>query len=60
MSPAFEWDEQEGSGYVRNFLPDGKQLLTFFGRYQGDDKEYVHGLFVDRRLDVIDGVMRGG
>jgi hypothetical protein len=45
-----EWDERDGSGYVRNILPDGKQLLTFFGRYRGDDKEYVHGLFVGGAL----------
>ena len=45
-----EWDAKDGSGYVRNFLPDGRELLTFFGRYKGDDKEYVHGLFVGGAL----------
>ncbi|HEY6837824.1 MAG TPA: hypothetical protein VI389_03695, partial [Geobacteraceae bacterium] len=34
------------SGFIRNFLGDGTQLLTSFGRYMDDDKEYVHGLFV--------------
>lgn len=42
----YEWDAKDGSGFVRNFLGDGTQVLTCFGRYMGDDKEYVHGLFV--------------
>ena len=41
-----EWDEKTGSGFVRNFLPDGRQILTCFGRYQEDEKQEVHGLFV--------------
>lgn len=42
----YEWDDKDGSGFFRNFLPDGTQTLNCFGRYMDDDKEYVHGLFV--------------
>lgn len=42
----YEWDKKDGSGFIRNFLPDGKQLLTCFSRYKDDDGNYVHGLFV--------------
>ncbi len=42
----YEWDAKDGSGFIRNFLGDGTQILTCFGRYMDDDKVYVHGLFV--------------
>jgi hypothetical protein len=42
----YEWDDRDGSGFIRNFLGDGTQLLTCFGRYMDDNKKYVHGLFV--------------
>jgi hypothetical protein len=42
----YEWDDKDGSGFIRNFLPGGRQILTCFGRYLDDDKEQVHGLFV--------------
>ncbi|HEY6872969.1 MAG TPA: hypothetical protein VI298_09615 [Geobacteraceae bacterium] len=42
----YEWDVKDGSGFIRNFLANGTQLLTCFGRYMDDDHEYVHGLFV--------------
>jgi hypothetical protein len=42
----YEWDAKDGSGFIRNFFPGGRQLLTCFGRYLDDDKEQVHGLFV--------------
>ncbi len=42
----YEWDATDGSGFFRNILPNGMQMLTCFGRYMDDDKRYVHGLFV--------------
>ena len=42
----YEWDQEEGRGFVRNFMPDGKQLLTCFGRYEEGNTDEVHGLFV--------------
>jgi len=42
----YEWDAKDGSGFIRNLLGDGTQILNCFGRYKGDDKKYVHGLFV--------------
>ena len=42
----YEWDAKDGSGFIRNFLPNGEQILTCFGRFVGDDKKNVHGLFV--------------
>lgn len=41
-----EWDATDGSGFVRNFLPGGRELFTSFGRFMDDDGRYVHGLFV--------------
>lgn len=42
----YEWDVNEGSGFIRNFLADGTQLLTSFGRFVDDNNQHVHGLFV--------------
>jgi hypothetical protein len=42
----YEWDPKDGSGFVRNYLPNGNQLLTCFSRFQDDDHQYAHGLFV--------------
>jgi len=41
----YEWDSGEGGGYVRNFLPGGKELVTCFSRFDDVDKQ-EHGLFV--------------
>jgi hypothetical protein len=53
----YEWDEKDGSGFFRNFLGDGSQILTCFGRYHDDDHLPVHGLFVGGGLppSVIGG-----
>ena len=48
----YEWDAKDGSGFFRNFLADGTQLLTCFGRFVDDNKEAVHGLFVGGGLPV--------
>jgi hypothetical protein len=42
----FEWNETKGAGFVRNYLPGGKQLLTAFSRFIDDDGKEVSGLFV--------------
>ena len=43
----YEWDAKDGSGFFRNFFPNGTQLLTCFGRFEdGKTKEPVQGLFV--------------
>jgi hypothetical protein len=42
----FEWDDKDGSGFVRNFLGNGTELFISFGRLVDDDKNLVHGLIV--------------
>lgn len=43
---SYTWDAKEGSGSFNNFLADGTQLVTYFGRFEDSRKENVHGLFV--------------
>jgi hypothetical protein len=42
----YEWDEDEGDGYVRNFLPGGRQLLTCLSKFKDESGKYVLGVFV--------------
>ena len=42
----YEWDKHDGTGYVRNFMPGGRQLLTCFARYEENNSENVNGLLV--------------
>jgi hypothetical protein len=42
----FEWNDKAGDGFVRNYLPDGKQLFTSFGRFIDDSGARVSGLFI--------------
>jgi len=42
----YEWDEKDGSGFVRNIMPDGTELFTSFSRFSSDSGEDPHGLFV--------------
>ncbi len=42
----YEWNERRGEGFVRNYLPEGKQLLTFFSRFIDDSGAETAGLFV--------------
>ena len=52
----YEWDSKDGSGFVRNFLPGGKQILTCFGRYDDEAGKHVRGLFVGGGLsDDVEG-----
>jgi hypothetical protein len=41
-----EWDDAEGGGVVQNFLRDGTELQTLFGRFVDDDGKAPRGLFV--------------
>jgi hypothetical protein len=41
-----EWNEKRGDGFIRNYLPDGKQLLTSFSRFTVENNGEVKGLFV--------------
>ena len=43
---SYEWNDKLGDGYVRNYLPNGKQLLTCFSRFVDDGGREVSGLFV--------------
>ena len=45
-----EWDNTDGSGFIRNFLADGTYIFTSFGRFANDDGKYVHGLFIGGTL----------
>ncbi len=42
----YEWNSNKGEGFVRNYLPGGKQLLTAFSRFIDDGGKEVLGLFV--------------
>lgn len=42
----FEWDSGNGRGFIKNMMPGGRQLITFFGRYKDESDNYVSGLFV--------------
>jgi hypothetical protein len=42
----YAWHGRDGSGYVRNYLPGGRQLVTFFSRFTDDSGAYSRGLFV--------------
>jgi hypothetical protein len=42
----FDWDSRNGRGFVKNMMPGGRQLITFFGRYKDESDNYVSGLFV--------------
>jgi hypothetical protein len=42
----FEWNARRGEGFIRNYLPGGRQLLTSFSRFIDDDGKEVSGLFV--------------
>ncbi len=42
----YEWNEKKGAGFIRNYLPGGKQMLTCFSRFKDDDEKETSGLFV--------------
>ena len=43
---SFQWNEKEGDGVIRNYLPGGRQLLISFSRFDVGDSGRVRGLFV--------------
>lgn len=42
----YEWFKSDGSGYVRNVYPDGREILTCFSRYYDSLNKVPMGLFV--------------
>ena len=42
----YEWNANKGTGFIRNYLPGGKQLLTTFSRFIDDGGKEASGLFV--------------
>lgn len=46
----YEWDPATGSGFVSNHYPGGRTLQTVFSRYEGEDGNTTHGLFVGGAL----------
>ena len=54
-SLALEWNEEDGSGMVRNRLEDGRELVTLFGRNLDDEGADVRGLFVGGALPDVAG-----
>ena len=55
----FEWNARKGVGFVRNYLPGGRQLLTNFSRFAIGNNREVKGLFVGGGLpaDVFEDDM---
>jgi len=52
----YKWDESDGSGYIKNIMPDGRELDTCFSRFDAEDSENTHGLFVGGGLpDEVHG-----
>jgi hypothetical protein len=56
----FEWDDKDGKGFVRNFLPGGKRITTSLGRFDYAENQgnigrglEVHGLFVGGGLPAM-------
>jgi len=43
---AYEWNTKDGEGYIRNYLPDGRQLVTNFSRFTDDLGKEAAGLIV--------------
>jgi hypothetical protein len=41
-----EWNKNKGDGFIRNYLPGGKQLFTSFSRFIDEGGSEVSGLFV--------------
>ncbi len=42
----YEWNKKSGEGFVRNYLPGGKQVVTFFSRFEDEFGKEAEGLFV--------------
>ena len=42
----YEWNANRGEGFVRNYLPGGRQLLTAFSRFIDDGGKETSGLLV--------------
>lgn len=42
----FRWNEEDGSGFVRNILPDGRIIFTSLGRFGDGQERRVRGTFV--------------
>lgn len=52
-----EWDEEDGGGFITNYLGDGRALQTVFGRYVDDEGNSPQGIFVGGAVaDVASGV----
>jgi len=41
----YGWNEKEGTGYVRSYLPDGRRLQTCFSRFS-EGGMHDHGVFI--------------
>jgi hypothetical protein len=52
----FEWNEKKGEGFVRNYFPGGKQMITNFSRSIDDSGKESSGLFIGGGLpaNVLD------
>jgi hypothetical protein len=51
----FEWDEKDGRGFVRNFLPGGERITTSFSRFSYAQKQSDIGMDID-----MQGLFVGG
>jgi hypothetical protein len=51
------WNEDDGVGFVRNYLGGEKVLMTSFSRYLDSNNQYTHGLFIGGALPdaLLDG-----
>lgn len=54
-----EWDEEDGGGFITNYLDDGRALQTVFGRYVDDEGRNPQGVFVGGAVaEVASGVVQ--
>jgi len=42
----YEWNQKNGEGFVRNYLSGGRQIITFFSRFEDEFGKEAAGLFV--------------
>jgi len=52
-SLSYEWNSKRGEGFVHNYLPHGRQLLTMFSRFIDDGGKETSGLFVGGGLPSV-------
>jgi hypothetical protein len=51
----YDWIWWDGTGYVRNLLPGGREIVTTFSRWVNEEGRHPSGLFVGGRPPLLPG-----